>query len=100
VTKRKPEELSDAEEARVQAQIAADPDDGEPTEADLARAKPFGRAFPALMDSIKRSRGRPRKAEPKEAVTLRLDPHTLRKFKSTGENWRARMSEILDKAKL
>ena len=39
--------LSDTEEARIQEIIAADPDDGEPTDERLALAKPFAEAFPS-----------------------------------------------------
>jgi uncharacterized protein (DUF4415 family) len=92
--------LTDEEEAEIQRQIAEDPDDYEATDEELANAKPFAEAFPDLMESIRRSRGRPRSPAPKEAVTLRLDPTTLDKFKATGDDWRARMAEVLDKAKV
>jgi uncharacterized protein (DUF4415 family) len=92
--------LTDEEEAEIQRMIASDPDAPEITDEQAARAKPFSEAFPELMDSIRRARGRPRIENPKTAVTLRLDPATLEKFKATGKDWRARMSEALDKAKL
>ena len=92
--------ISDEEEAEIQRQIAEDPDDYEATDEELANARPFAEVFPELMDSIRRSRGRPRSPSPKEAVTLRLDPKTLDRFKATGDDWRARMAEILDKAKV
>ena len=95
---RKKRDLTDAEEAEIQAQIAADPDDADVTGEEMAKAKPFGEAFPALMESIKRGRGRPKLDNPKEAVTLRVDPDTLSKFKAKGKDWRARMSEVLEKA--
>lgn len=90
--------LSDAEEAEVQRQIAADPDDWESTDEELARARPFAEAFPDLMASIKRARGRPKVERPKEAVTLRLDPAIVSRFKQSGKDWRARMAEALEKA--
>jgi uncharacterized protein (DUF4415 family) len=89
--------LTDAEEAEIQAQIAADSEDADVTDEELAKAKSFGEAFPDLMESIKRGRGRPKLDNPKEAVTLRLDPETLAKFKAKGKDWRARMSEVLEK---
>jgi uncharacterized protein (DUF4415 family) len=52
------------------------------------------------MASIKRARGRPRVPAPKEAVTLRLDPATLDKFRAAGKDWRAAMVRVLDKAKV
>ena len=56
-------------------------------------------ALPDLYESIQRSRGRPRIEKPREAVTLRVDPDTLAKFKASGKDWRSRMAEVLDAAK-
>jgi uncharacterized protein (DUF4415 family) len=97
---RKLRELTDAEEAEIQRQIASDPDAPEATEAQLKTGRPFAEALPGLAEAIKRSRGRPRVEAPKEAVTLRVAPETLAKFKARGPDWRARMSEVLEKAKL
>lgn len=80
--------------------IGPDPEIERPlTDEDLAKAKPLKEVLPELDDALRRSRGRPRLERPKEAVTLRLDPNTLAKFKATGKDWRARMSEVLAKAK-
>lgn len=68
------------------------------TKEDMAKAKPFKEALPELYESIQRSRGRPKLENPKEAVTLRLDPDVVAKFKSQGRNWRANMNEVLRKA--
>jgi uncharacterized protein (DUF4415 family) len=68
------------------------------TAEELARAKPLREALPELYENIQRARGRPRIDNPKEAVTLRLDPETLARFKATGKDWRAKMAEALDKA--
>jgi hypothetical protein len=46
--RRKVHLLSDTEEARIEAGIAADPDNPEWTARDFRRAKPFGKVFPAL----------------------------------------------------
>ncbi|CAM4405080.1 hypothetical protein [Palleronia rufa] len=55
--------VSDAEEARIQAMIAADPDDEDSTDEQLAQAKPFADAFPELAEALRRSAGeQPRKA--------------------------------------
>ncbi len=61
-------------------------------------AKPFAEVFPELAESIRRSRGRPPKADAKLAVTLRLDPETVERFKSQGPDWRARMGAALKRA--
>lgn len=66
----------------------------------IAQARPFAEVFPDLMTSIKRARGRPRVEAPKQAVTLRLDPSTLDKFRATGKDWRTRMVKALEKAKV
>ena len=57
------------------------------------------RGLPRLAESIRRSRGRPPKPEAKLAVTLRLDPDTLARFKAQGPDWRTRMSEALKRAR-
>lgn len=88
--------LTDEEEARIQAGIDADPDNPELTAEDFAKAKPFAEVFPELAASIKRARGRPRVPEPKEAVTLRLSPSTVAKYKAKGGDWRARMAKRLE----
>jgi len=48
--KRKARLLSDAEEARIQAGIAADPDN----------PRPFGKVFPALVRNWRAPAGKPR----------------------------------------
>lgn len=88
---------TDEEEARIQAGIAADPDAPELTDEQLAAARPFAEVFPQLAESIRRSRGRPPVDSPKEAVTLRLPPATIARFKAAaGKDWRQRMSEALE----
>jgi uncharacterized protein (DUF4415 family) len=88
--------LSDAEEARIQAGIAADPDNPEWTANDFRRAKPFAKTFPALA----KSRGiRALQKQPaKIAVSLRLTREVVERFKSKGPGWQARMDEALKKA--
>ncbi len=66
----------------------------------IRKARPFAEALPDLMETIKRSRGRPKVESPKEAVTLRLPPSTLDKFKASGKDWRAKMVKALEKARI
>ncbi len=43
-------------------------------------------------------RGRPRKGEPKRAVSLRVDPEVLAYFQSSGPGWQTRINQALRKA--
>jgi len=54
------------------------------TDEQIAHAKPFADAFPELAQSIKRSHKYPKVSMPKEAVTLRLDPEVVSRFKKPG----------------
>ena len=91
--------LTDAEEARIQAQIAADPDNPESTDEELAQARPMSEALPglhaALMAEIKRKGGRPKAENPKQTIAIRLDPDVLAAFRATGPGWQTRMNEVL-----
>lgn len=44
------------------------------------------------------SRGRPKADRPKRAISLRVDPDVLDKFKADGPGWQSRMNEALRKA--
>jgi uncharacterized protein (DUF4415 family) len=94
-------ELSDAEEAAIQAQIAEDPDSPELTEEDFARLRPAQEVLPPdLYASLTRSKGgRPKSDVTKVPVTLRVDPDTLAAYKATGAGWQTRMNEVLRKGK-
>ena len=89
--------LTDEEEAEIQREIAEDPDNEATTRSSRSRA---------LRRSLPRADGEhpPRPwpsaqvANPKQAVTLRLDPETVAGFKAQGPDWRARMSEALKQA--
>lgn len=86
-------------EAKVQAMIASDPDAPEATDAQLAQAKPFAEAFPALAEKMRKSvGGRPKAENPKVAVSLRLDPEVVSRFKAEGPGWQTRMNEALRQA--
>jgi uncharacterized protein (DUF4415 family) len=92
--------ISDAEEARIQAMIAADPDDEEVSDEVLRHPMTFAEAHPGLAETIKRARGRPRGAqEPKEAVTIRLPRAVLDRYRAKGDDWRARIAKAVEKAK-
>ena len=91
--------MTHEEEAEIQAQIASDPDDEELTDEQLAQARPFAEVFPELAANVRRTAGRPKLENARQPVTLRLSPDTLRRFEALGPDWRARMAEVLDKAK-
>ncbi|MBP7704584.1 MAG: BrnA antitoxin family protein [Caulobacter sp.] len=76
--------------------IASDPDAPEATDEQLAQAKPFAEAFPALADSIRKG-GRPRAERPKLAVSIRLDQDVVERFKAAGPGWQSRMNDALRK---
>ena len=57
----------------------------------------FADVFPELA---RRKAGRPKLDAAKEAVTLRLDPETVARFKASGTDWRTKMARALDKAKV
>ncbi len=95
---RKKFKITDSEEAAIQAQIASDADAAEASDVELAQAKPFVEVFPDLMESIRRGRGRPAIANPRQQISLRLDGDVIAKFKSTGKGWQGRVNEALRKA--
>ncbi|MBW7850890.1 MAG: BrnA antitoxin family protein [Rhodospirillales bacterium] len=76
-------DISPEEERRIDAGIAADPDNPELDAAFFARAK-HGRG--------------PQRAPTKQLVSLRLDPEVVEHFRATGPGWQRRMNEALRKA--
>lgn len=92
MTRRKPDE------AEIQAMIASDPDAPEATDEQLAAARPFVEAYPALAGTMRRAAGRPKLEEPKVPVSIRLDAEVLRKWKATGPGWQSRINEALKTA--
>lgn len=98
-------EISDEEEAEIQAGIAKDPDNPEWTEEDFKRARPAREVFPpeffeGIEEMRRRLRGRPKLETPKKLVTLRLDQDVVEKFRATGKGWQSRINEVLKHAKL
>ena len=72
-------------------------DSPELTEADFAKARPFGDVFPELAASIRKGRG-PGKSPTKKLISLRISPEVIDYFKSTGDGWQSRIDETLRKA--
>ena len=94
------DDLTDAEEAAIQAAIARDPDAREASDAQLAAMRPAAQALsPAMLASLKTYRkGRPKAEATKVPVKLRLDAHTVAVFRASGTGWQTRMNEILGEA--
>lgn len=44
--------------------------------------------------------GRPRSANPKQMISLRLPPEVIARWKATGPGWQTRMAKRLEKAPL
>ena len=63
-------------------------------EQELAGARPFAAALPALADAIRRGRG-PQKAATKVSTTIRLSRDMLDYFKSGGRGWQSRIDDAL-----
>ncbi len=77
--RRAAEAMSDEEDAAITSAAQEDPD-----------AQP--------VDELFAKRGRPRLANPKQPVLLRIDPEVISRFKAGGEGWQTRMNEALRKA--
>jgi uncharacterized protein (DUF4415 family) len=102
--------LTETERAEIEARMKAlpdpdltDPDNPEWTAEDFARAKPVEDLEPDAKAAIlanfpntaRRLGGRPKAANPKQQVTLRLAPDILEHFKAGGAGWQVRIEETL-----
>ena len=70
------------------------PDEENPewTLEDFRRARPLKEVLPELYEAL---RGRPRKPNPKQHVSLRLDPKVIEGFKAQGPGWQSRINDVL-----
>jgi uncharacterized protein (DUF4415 family) len=68
-----------------------DPDDAPPLTAEmLDRAEFFdGNRF------VRRGRGRPKLASPKEQINIRLDSDVLERLRANGPGWQTKVNEML-----
>ena len=86
-----------AEEAQINAGIAADPDNPEWTDEDFARALP-ARAFfsPEVYAQLCAMRQRGPKDKPlKVSTTIRFDADVLAALKASGKGWQTRVNEAM-----
>ena len=72
-----------------------DPDNPEWTEDDFHKARPATDLPEEVRKAFPRTRGRPRKAEPKVVISIRLSPEVIKAFKSEGPGWQTRIDEEL-----
>jgi uncharacterized protein (DUF4415 family) len=93
-----------AEKGYTKADWDAVSDNPELTAEEIKNLRPAKEVLPPAffdeLDKARRGRGRPRLENAKEAVTLRLDPNTVERFKATGKDWRTKMAEAIEAAKL
>src|SRR6266446_3136436 len=64
------------------------------TAGEMAKAKPFAKAFPELAASIRRRSG-PNKAPTKKLVSIRRSGQVLQVYKATGPGWQSRIDQDL-----
>lgn len=92
---------TDQEDARIDAGIAADPDNPELDDEFFAQAKPAAAVFDATtmagLVALKRKPGQrgPQKAPTKDRVTLRLSREVIDAFKAGGAGWQTRIDDAL-----
>lgn len=70
------------------------------TAAMIAKARPAREVLPKIFGAraaaaMLKPRGRPRSPDSKVAISLRLPPDTLARWKATGPGWQTRMADVL-----
>ncbi len=66
----------------------------------IAEAQPAKEMLPKIFGArtaaaMLKPRGRPKSADSKVAISLRLAPETLARWKATGPGWQTRMADVL-----
>jgi len=84
--------------SKSKKRIVVDDDIPEMRAADFARAKSLRADMPDVVAAMKRGRGRPKLAHPKERVSLRLDARIIAAYKATGAGWQSRINAVLARA--
>ena len=75
-------------------------DNPEWTKAMIAKARSAREMLPKIFgartaNAMLKPRGRPKSPHSKVAISLRLSPDTLARWKATGPGWQTRMAKIL-----
>ena len=70
------------------------------TLAMIAKARPAGEVLPKIFGAraaaaMLKPRGRPKSSDSKVAISLRLPPDTLARWKASGPGWHTRMANVL-----
>lgn len=70
------------------------------TDAMMAQARPARDVLPEIFGAraaskMLKPRGRPKSPDSKVAISLRLPPDTLARWKATGPGWQTRMADTL-----
>lgn len=76
-------DMTDERDSALVAAAKADPDNRPMSEEEFARAK------------LRKRRGRPPLARPKQRVDLRLDPDVVEHLKAGGAGWQTRLNALL-----
>lgn len=77
-----------------------DKENPEWTEEDFLHARPASKVLPELFGpqvaaEMSKPRGRPKAAETKTHVNIRLDADVLEAFRTTGRGWQTRINKAL-----
>ena len=69
----------------------------------IANARPAREVLPKIFGArtaaaMLKPRGRPKSSDSKIAISLRLPPDTLARWKATGPGWQTRMADILQES--
>lgn len=64
-------------------------------ESDIPKFRPAAELFAELGVPMPKPIGRPKAAEVKQSVTIRLDQSVVDHFKATGPGWQTRINEVL-----
>lgn len=88
-------EMTDEEDAAITADAMMDPDLPPLSDEMLARLRPSVEVAPDFVAAMERRRRGRGKKPAKLAVTLRLAPETLERFRAGGPGWQTRIDEAL-----
>ena len=72
------------------------------TKTTFSKAQPATEVLPEIFGAnvakkMLRPRGRPKTGKARTAISIRLPPETLARWKATGAGWQTRMAKVLDK---